>query len=217
MSRQEDLLPPRCPPPCPLVGFGGQQLQRGFARQKHSNQSEGPSVITSPFVPCASYHLLFPLRAIMVSHKEFAGAGKQPGLQVWRIENMDLKPVPKTLHGNFFTGDAYLLLFTTSAPSYNIHMWLGENTHPGGVSGKFRTRSRFAVNNIQCEMLYLVYCSTERLNMFPHFLFAFIAFPLLSYLRCQLTYQLLTLSVGEQTGTWLFSQCCSIICMYRCL
>uniref|UniRef100_A0A665UI73 Macrophage-capping protein n=1 Tax=Echeneis naucrates TaxID=173247 RepID=A0A665UI73_ECHNA len=63
---------------------------------------------------------------IMVSHKEFVGAGKAPGLQVWRIENMDLKPVPKALHGSFYTGDAYLLLFTTSAPSYNIHMWLGD-------------------------------------------------------------------------------------------
>uniref|UniRef100_A0A4W6FF41 Scinderin like b n=1 Tax=Lates calcarifer TaxID=8187 RepID=A0A4W6FF41_LATCA len=62
----------------------------------------------------------------MVSHKEFVGAGKEPGLQVWRIENMDLKPVPKALHGNFYTGDAYLLLFTTAAPSYNIHMWLGD-------------------------------------------------------------------------------------------
>nr|XP_057923577.1 scinderin like b isoform X1 [Doryrhamphus excisus] len=62
----------------------------------------------------------------MVSHKEFVGAGKQPGLQVWRIEDMDLKPVPKALHGNFYTGDAYLLLFTTAAPSYNIHMWLGD-------------------------------------------------------------------------------------------
>uniref|UniRef100_G3PSS7 Macrophage-capping protein n=1 Tax=Gasterosteus aculeatus aculeatus TaxID=481459 RepID=G3PSS7_GASAC len=66
------------------------------------------------------------LRAIMVSHKEFVDAGKKPGLQVWRIENLDLKPVPKALHGSFFTGDAYLLLFTTSAPSYNIHMWLGD-------------------------------------------------------------------------------------------
>uniref|UniRef100_A0A669BJ08 Scinderin like b n=1 Tax=Oreochromis niloticus TaxID=8128 RepID=A0A669BJ08_ORENI len=62
----------------------------------------------------------------MVSHKEFETAGKKPGLEVWRIENMDLKPVPKALYGSFYTGDAYLLLFTTSAPSYNIHMWLGD-------------------------------------------------------------------------------------------
>ncbi|KAJ8011363.1 hypothetical protein DPEC_G00057370 [Dallia pectoralis] len=63
--------------------------------------------------------------AIMVHHKEFDTAGKQPGLQVWRIENMDLVPVPKALHGNFYTGDAYVLLYTTPAPSYYIHMWMG--------------------------------------------------------------------------------------------
>lgn len=62
----------------------------------------------------------------MVSHKEFVGAGKEPGLQVWRIENMDLKPVPKALYGNFYTGDAYVLLYTTAAPSHYIHMWLGD-------------------------------------------------------------------------------------------
>uniref|UniRef100_UPI0037E7176B scinderin like b n=1 Tax=Semicossyphus pulcher TaxID=241346 RepID=UPI0037E7176B len=62
----------------------------------------------------------------MVSHREFVSAGKQPGLQVWRIESMDLKPVPKALYGSFYTGDAYLLLHTTQAPSYNIHMWLGD-------------------------------------------------------------------------------------------
>uniref|UniRef100_A0A8C7MDI6 Macrophage-capping protein n=2 Tax=Oncorhynchus kisutch TaxID=8019 RepID=A0A8C7MDI6_ONCKI len=63
---------------------------------------------------------------VMVSHKEFVTAGKEKGLQVWRIENMDLKPVPKALHGNFYTGDAYLLLYTTAAPSYYIHMWMGD-------------------------------------------------------------------------------------------
>uniref|UniRef100_A0A672Z6E6 Scinderin like b n=1 Tax=Sphaeramia orbicularis TaxID=375764 RepID=A0A672Z6E6_9TELE len=78
----------------------------------------------------------------MVSHKEFAEAGKQPGLQVWRIENMDLKPVPKALHGNFYTGDAYLLLYTTSAPSYCIHMWLGEecSQDESGAAAIFATQ-----------------------------------------------------------------------------
>ncbi|XP_071380443.1 scinderin like a [Centroberyx affinis] len=62
-----------------------------------------------------------------MAHKVFQTAGKEPGLQVWRVENMDLKPVPKTLHGNFYTGDAYLLLYTTPSPSHCIHMWLGED------------------------------------------------------------------------------------------
>lgn len=63
----------------------------------------------------------------MVAHKEFDTAGKQPGLQVWRIEKMDLKPVPKNLYGSFYQGDAYVLLYTTSAPSYYIHIWLGND------------------------------------------------------------------------------------------
>uniref|UniRef100_A0A8C8ILZ1 Scinderin like a n=1 Tax=Oncorhynchus tshawytscha TaxID=74940 RepID=A0A8C8ILZ1_ONCTS len=64
----------------------------------------------------------------MVFHKEFQIAGKGPGLQVWRVEKMDLKPVPKQLYGNFFTGDCYVLLYTTAAPSYYIHMWLGNES-----------------------------------------------------------------------------------------
>uniref|UniRef100_A0A4W5M755 Scinderin like a n=1 Tax=Hucho hucho TaxID=62062 RepID=A0A4W5M755_9TELE len=64
----------------------------------------------------------------MVFHKEFQIAGKGPGLQVWRVEKMDLKPVPKQLHGNFFTGDCYVLLYTTAAPSYYIHMWQGNES-----------------------------------------------------------------------------------------
>uniref|UniRef100_A0AAQ4NXF4 Scinderin like a n=1 Tax=Gasterosteus aculeatus aculeatus TaxID=481459 RepID=A0AAQ4NXF4_GASAC len=62
----------------------------------------------------------------MALHKEFAAAGKKPGLQVWRIEKMDLAPVPPELHGDFFTGDSYIVLNTTRAPSYNIHSWFGE-------------------------------------------------------------------------------------------
>uniref|UniRef100_A0A672S0S6 Macrophage-capping protein n=1 Tax=Sinocyclocheilus grahami TaxID=75366 RepID=A0A672S0S6_SINGR len=75
----------------------------------------------------------------MVFHKEFQNAGKEPGLQIWRIEKMDLKPVPKQLQGNFFTGDAYVVLYTTSAPSYNVHMWLGNecSQDEGGAAAIF--------------------------------------------------------------------------------
>ncbi|KAA0719028.1 Gelsolin Actin-depolymerizing factor [Triplophysa tibetana] len=79
---------------------------------------------------------------MQVSHKEFETAGKAPGLQIWRIENMDLKPVPKNLYGNFFTGDAYLLLHTTKAPSYSIHMWIGNecSQDEGGAAAIFSTQ-----------------------------------------------------------------------------
>lgn len=69
---------------------------------------------------------VFVITEIMVVHKELQSAGKQPGLQIWRVENMNPVPVPKQLYGNFYTGDAYLLLYTTPAPAYTIHMWLGE-------------------------------------------------------------------------------------------
>ncbi|KAK6302437.1 hypothetical protein J4Q44_G00267920 [Coregonus suidteri] len=80
--------------------------------------------------------------AVMVSHKEFEAAGKETGLQVWRIENMDLKPVPKALHGNFYTGDAYLLLYTTKAPSHYIHMWMGDecSQDESGAAAIFATQ-----------------------------------------------------------------------------
>ncbi|KAF7203845.1 scinderin like a [Nothobranchius furzeri] len=61
-----------------------------------------------------------------MAHKEFQTAGKKPGLQVWRIEQMDLKPVPPELYGDFYVGDAYIVLFTTPAPSYNVHSWIGD-------------------------------------------------------------------------------------------
>ncbi|KAM7379088.1 hypothetical protein PAMP_004662 [Pampus punctatissimus] len=78
----------------------------------------------------------------MVSHKEFVDAGKEPGMQVWRIENLDLKPVPKALHGSFYTGDAYLLLYTTKAPSHNIHMWIGDecSQDESGAAAIFATQ-----------------------------------------------------------------------------
>lgn len=55
---------------------------------------------------------------------------------------MDLKPVPKALHGSFYTGDAYLLLHTTKAPSYNIHMWLGDecSQDESGAAAIFATQ-----------------------------------------------------------------------------
>ncbi|XP_016519701.1 gelsolin isoform X3 [Poecilia formosa] len=66
---------------------------------------------------------------IMVFHPEFERAGKEAGLQVWRVENMDLAPVPESLYGRFYTGDAYLVLSSTSNRrgdlQYDLHYWQG--------------------------------------------------------------------------------------------
>ncbi|XP_072859347.2 scinderin [Pogona vitticeps] len=62
-------------------------------------------------------------------HKEFANAGRKAGLQIWRVEQLELVPVPDPLHGNFYVGDAYLVLHTSkrsNAVFYNLHYWLGK-------------------------------------------------------------------------------------------
>ncbi|NXN33231.1 VILI protein, partial [Nycticryphes semicollaris] len=54
-----------------------------------------------------------------------------PGLQIWRIENMEMVPVPTKSYGNFYEGDCYILLLTRksgSSFSYNIHYWLGKDS-----------------------------------------------------------------------------------------
>nr|XP_046242372.1 gelsolin-like [Scatophagus argus] len=65
----------------------------------------------------------------MVFHSEFERAGQTAGLQVWRVENMELVPVPESLYGGFYTGDAYLILHSTENRSgtlqYDLHYWQG--------------------------------------------------------------------------------------------
>ncbi|KAJ8290637.1 hypothetical protein GJAV_G00015600 [Gymnothorax javanicus] len=63
-----------------------------------------------------------------VHHKEFKKAGKSAGLQVWRIEKLELVLVPEICHGYFYVGDAYLILHTAKQKesySYDLHFWLG--------------------------------------------------------------------------------------------
>lgn len=66
---------------------------------------------------------------MVLHHKEFTTAGKTGGLQIWRIENMELVPVSESLHGSFYTGDAYVILNTVKQKGsffYHLHYWLGK-------------------------------------------------------------------------------------------
>ncbi|XP_073485633.1 scinderin-like isoform X1 [Aquarana catesbeiana] len=66
---------------------------------------------------------------MVLYHKEFEHAGAKSGLQIWRIEKMDLAPVPENLYGNFYVGDAYIILHTiqkNTSKFYNLHYWLGK-------------------------------------------------------------------------------------------
>ncbi|NXD78699.1 VILI protein, partial [Halcyon senegalensis] len=54
-----------------------------------------------------------------------------PGIQIWRIEKMEMVPVPTKSYGNFYEGDCYILLSTRksgSSFSYDIHYWLGQES-----------------------------------------------------------------------------------------
>uniref|UniRef100_A0A8C6Y5V6 Villin-1 n=1 Tax=Naja naja TaxID=35670 RepID=A0A8C6Y5V6_NAJNA len=54
-----------------------------------------------------------------------------PGLQIWRIENMEMVPIPPKTYGNFYEGDAYIVLSThkiQNAFTYDIHFWLGNSS-----------------------------------------------------------------------------------------
>uniref|UniRef100_A0A671SGX9 Villin-1 n=1 Tax=Sinocyclocheilus anshuiensis TaxID=1608454 RepID=A0A671SGX9_9TELE len=54
-----------------------------------------------------------------------------PGLQIWRVENMELVPCPSNSYGQFFEGDSYVILYTHKTSNnytYDIHYWLGKNT-----------------------------------------------------------------------------------------
>ncbi|KAG1945200.1 villin-1 [Pimephales promelas] len=54
-----------------------------------------------------------------------------PGLQIWRVENMELVPCPSNTFGQFFEGDSYVILYTHKTSnhySYDIHYWLGKST-----------------------------------------------------------------------------------------
>lgn len=90
-----------------------------------------PATVPAPAqaLPC----LLQP-SSMVVEHPEFLKAGKEPGLQIWRVEKFDLVPVPPNLYGDFFTGDAYVILKTVQLRNgnlqYDLHYWLGEMAPP---------------------------------------------------------------------------------------
>ncbi|XP_071701149.1 villin-2-like [Rutidosis leptorrhynchoides] len=62
----------------------------------------------------------------------FQGVGQRVGTEIWRIENFQPVPLPKSDYGKFYCGDSYIVLQTTSGKGgayfYDIHFWLGKDT-----------------------------------------------------------------------------------------
>ncbi|XP_075512796.1 villin-3-like [Primulina tabacum] len=62
----------------------------------------------------------------------FQGAGQRLGTDIWRIENFQPVPLPKSDHGKFYSGDSYIVLQTSPSKGgaylHDIHFWLGKDT-----------------------------------------------------------------------------------------
>ncbi|KAM4028587.1 villin-1-like isoform 2-T2 [Anomaloglossus baeobatrachus] len=51
-------------------------------------------------------------------------------VEIWRIENLELKAVDPKIYGRFYGGDCYLVLYTyikSGKPNYLLYMWLGRH------------------------------------------------------------------------------------------
>uniref|UniRef100_A0A8C7DFI5 Villin-1 n=1 Tax=Oncorhynchus kisutch TaxID=8019 RepID=A0A8C7DFI5_ONCKI len=51
-----------------------------------------------------------------------------PGLQIWRIEDMEMVPFSSKAYGQFYEGDSYVVLYMRSSFTYDLHYWLGKAT-----------------------------------------------------------------------------------------
>ncbi|KAI5636800.1 gelsolin repeat domain-containing protein [Phthorimaea operculella] len=64
-----------------------------------------------------------------MTHPAFANAGKQAGIEIWRIEDFEPVLVPAKDYGKFYKGDSYIILKTNSDKkgnlSWDIHYWIG--------------------------------------------------------------------------------------------
>jgi gelsolin len=61
------------------------------------------------------------------------GAGKAPGLEIWRIEKFEVKSWPKESYGELYDGDSYIILNTfkdkdTDSLLHDVHFWIGQNS-----------------------------------------------------------------------------------------
>jgi len=65
------------------------------------------------------------------SEEQWHTAGKEDGLQIWRIEKFQVVPWPKDHYGSFYQGDSYIVLRTRKINDkldWHIHFWLGLDT-----------------------------------------------------------------------------------------
>ncbi|KAI5414115.1 hypothetical protein KIW84_058310 [Lathyrus oleraceus] len=50
----------------------------------------------------------------------FHGVGQRLGTEIWRIENFQPVPLPKSEYGKFYMGDSYVVLQTSQGKSFHL-------------------------------------------------------------------------------------------------
>eukprot|EP00123_Amoebidium_parasiticum_P022342 comp8584_c0_seq1/m.3865 comp8584_c0_seq1/g.3865 ORF comp8584_c0_seq1/g.3865 comp8584_c0_seq1/m.3865 type:complete len:367 (-) comp8584_c0_seq1:264-1364(-) len=66
--------------------------------------------------------------------RSWDNAGQKVGLEIWRMEQFNVKPWPKDQYGHFFSGDSYIVLNTykkdpnNDALVYDVHFWIGTDS-----------------------------------------------------------------------------------------
>eukprot|EP00062_Callorhinchus_milii_P023857 gi/632983146/ref/XP_007908502.1/ PREDICTED: villin-1-like [Callorhinchus milii] len=53
------------------------------------------------------------------------------GVRIWRIEKMEMEPVPQASYGNFYEGDCYIVLATRKIARslcHDVYFWLGRQS-----------------------------------------------------------------------------------------
>ncbi|XP_064999503.1 villin-2-like isoform X1 [Musa acuminata AAA Group] len=74
----------------------------------------------------------------------FQGVGQKVGTEIWRIEDFQPVPLPKSDYGKFHSGDSYIILQTSSGKGgaylYDIHFWIGkESSHDEAGTAAIKT------------------------------------------------------------------------------
>lgn len=59
--------------------------------------------------------------------KIFSTAGTKAGLEIWKVSNFNLIPIPRSDFGKFHEGDCYLVLFTDLHQA-GLHLWIGKDS-----------------------------------------------------------------------------------------
>lgn len=72
-------------------------------------------------------------RAAANTEPAWDNAGKELGIQIWRIEKFQVKSWPKNQYGQFYDGDSYIVLHTWKKPDgpkffFDVYFWLGKYT-----------------------------------------------------------------------------------------